>query len=137
MIRYALKCANGHDFESWFASAAAYDALAAKGMVTCVVCGGSDVTKAVMAPRVAKEEAQPSKAPVSDVEAKIAALRAKIEGEATYVGGRFAEEARAIHKSDAPDTAIWGEASPADAKSLLEDGIPVAPLPFKPKRKMT
>jgi hypothetical protein len=72
--------------------------------------------------------------PASDIEKKIAALRRKVESEATYVGGRFAEEARAIHGTQG-DKAIYGEANAAEVKSLLEDGVPIAPLPFLPKSK--
>ncbi|MEM7489380.1 MAG: DUF1178 family protein [Pseudomonadota bacterium] len=137
MIRYSLKCAEGHAFDSWFASADAYDVLAAKGMVSCMVCGGTEVEKALMAPKVGTGEIahRPLAAPASEIEAKVAALRAKVETEAIYVGGRFAEEARKIHASDDPAKPIWGEANLAEAKGLLEDGIPVAPLPFGPKAK--
>ncbi len=134
MIRYALKCSEGHDFDSWFQSAQAYDSLAEAGRLTCAICGDADVSKALMAPKVTSD--LPSLAePASEVEQKVAALRAKVEAEATYVGGRFAEEARAIHASDNPSKPIWGEANLTEAKSLLEDGIPVAPLPFGPKSK--
>ncbi|GIT92317.1 hypothetical protein JANAI62_27750 [Jannaschia pagri] len=137
MIKYALRCRQGHDFESWFKSADAFDTLAAQRMVSCVVCGDTDVRKALMAPKVrVPAEVTPSDPSPSEVEAKIAALRAKVEAEATYVGGRFAEEARAIAASDDPAKPIWGEANAQEAKALLEDGIPVAPLPFAPKRKM-
>jgi hypothetical protein len=136
MIRYALKCAEGHAFDSWFADADAYDALAAKGMVTCMACGGTEVSKALMAPRVATSPERPLAAPASAAEKKIAALRAKVEGEATYVGGRFAEEARRIHASEDPEKPVWGEANLAEAKSLWEDGIPVAPLPFVPRKSV-
>lgn len=129
MIRYSLKCSEGHGFESWFQSADAYDALAARGMVSCVVCGETSVEKALMAPKVGGLAA-----PASEMEAKVAALRRKVEAEATYVGGRFAEEARAIHDT-AGDKAIYGEANAAEVRALLEDGIPVAPLPFGPKSK--
>ncbi len=65
----------------------------------------------------------------------MAALRAKIEASSEYVGLNFAAEARAIHDGDAPERAIYGEAKPDEAKRLIEDGIPVAPLPFIPVRK--
>ena len=139
MIRYALKCADGHAFDSWFQSAEAYDTLAARRMVSCVECGSNDVGKALMAPKVApKGEVIPKgelRGPRSEMEAKLAAFRRKIESEATYVGGRFAAEARAIHESETPDRAIYGEANAKDAKALIEDGVPVAPLPFRPTRK--
>lgn len=133
MIRYALRCAAGHDFESWFASADAYDALAAKSMVSCG-CGSTEVTKALMAPKVAAKGNRLS-TPTTPIETKIAELRAKVEAEASYVGPRFAEEARRIHASETPETPIYGEANLAEAKALIDDGIAVAPLPFRPKSK--
>jgi hypothetical protein len=146
MIRYSLRCAEGHAFDSWFAGADAFDALAAKGMVTCAVCGGAEVSKALMAPRVSTQEvearatAEPATPPrgalstPTPMERRIAALRAKVEAEATYVGPRFAAEARAIHERG-EDTPIWGEAKPDEARALIEDGIAVAPLPGLPRAK--
>lgn len=133
MIRYALKCHDGHSFESWFQSAAAYDALAAKGLVTCAVCGATEVSKAMMAPKVS-DGARALSTPTSEAEGKIAALRKKVESEATYVGGKFAEEARRLHDAKV-DKPIYGEASAPEVKRLLDDGVPVAPLPFLPKSK--
>jgi hypothetical protein len=51
MIRYALVCAKGHSFESWFQNSAAYDKQAKRGLVECPVCG-SKVEKALMAPKL-------------------------------------------------------------------------------------
>ena len=143
MIRYTLRCAEGHDFESWFQSAEAYDALASSGHLACAVCGGGGVEKALMAPKVtaAKAVAEPANAdrplsrPANPMEAAIAKLREKVERESTYVGGKFAAEARAIHAGEKPDRPIWGEATGAEARSLAEDGVPVAPLPFRPRAK--
>ena len=139
MIQYSLKCAEGHAFESWFKSADAFDRLAGAGMVACSVCGSSDVGKAVMAPRIGngREEApaRPLSKPASEVERKLAELRRKIEANSEYVGPRFATEARAIHEGDAPERSIYGEARADEARKLLEDGVPVAPLPFGPTRK--
>lgn len=133
MIRYALKCHDGHSFESWFQSADAYDALAAKGLVTCAVCGATEVSKAMMAPKVS-DGARALSTPTSEAEGKIVALRKKIESQATYVGGKFAEEARRLHEAKV-DKPIYGEASGPEVKRLLDDGVPVAPLPFLPKSK--
>jgi hypothetical protein len=147
MIRYALKCNNDHGFESWFASAAAFDALAASGRITCMHCGSTEVTKSLMAPNVRPaRDAVPSvtetpaperplSTPANPMEAAIAALRAQVEANSEYVGMNFATEARAIHDGDAPERAIFGEARYDEAKALLDDGIPVAPLPFMPQRK--
>lgn len=139
MIRYALRCSDGHDFDSWFQSADAYEKLAASGMIACAVCGGDQVEKAVMAPRVstgANAAARPLSRPASQVEARIAEIRRKIEENADYVGLSFAAEARAIHDGTAPERAIYGEARVDEARKLIEDGVHVAPLPFRSNRKM-
>ena len=136
MIRYALKCADGHGFDSWFQSAGAYDSLSEKGMVSCAVCGSADVSKAIMAPRVTvKEDAAPLSAPSTPAEQALRAMRAELEKNADYVGETFATEARAIHVGDAPERPIWGQANLKEAKALVEEGVPIAPIPFGPPRK--
>ena len=135
MIRYTLTCDQGHDFDSWFQSAAAYDTLAARAMVSCTQCGSTDVHKALMAPSVRPAEKAALAAPQTDLEQKLAALRAQIEENSDYVGLSFAAEARAMHEGLVPERSIYGEARIDEAKKLLEDGIPVAPLPFLPKVK--
>lgn len=133
MIRYTLKCTNGHVFDSWFQSAKAFDALAAQGHVSCVECGVAQVEKTLMAPQVATGPAQ-AEVPVE--ENAIAKLRREVEENATYVGGAFAEKAREMHEGTAPEASIWGEANAAEAKALIDEGVPVLPLPFKPKQKL-
>lgn len=141
MIRYALKCTEGHSFESWFQSADAYEALSAKGLVSCAICGGTEVTKALMAPRVSAAEGTPAaperplSAPAHPAEQMLRALREHLKKNSTYVGGRFAQEARAMHLGEADERAIHGEASPAEAKALIEEGVPIAPLPILPTDK--
>lgn len=140
MIHYALKCANEHSFESWFQSAAAFDKLEAAGMVACAVCGSTEVRKDVMAPRVstADQDApapRPLSAPARPAEQALRRLRAFVEANSEDVGENFVREARAIHAGDAPERAIRGQARPAEARKLVEDGVPVAPLPFLPTRK--
>ncbi|WP_417206722.1 DUF1178 family protein [Antarctobacter sp.] len=138
MIQYSLKCAEGHQFDSWFQSASAYDKLRATGHVACAVCGSGEVEKALMAPRVGHGDADKSKdltTPKSPAEQALARLKAHVEANSDYVGGRFAQEARAMHAGDAPERPIWGEAKREEAKALIDDGIPVAPLPFTPTRK--
>lgn len=133
MIRYALRCEAGHEFESWFQSAGAYDGLRAGGHVSCPDCGSCRVEKALMAPAVvAKPEALKPQDPRA---AALAELRRKVEENSDYVGMNFVAEARAMHAGDTPERAIYGEARPEEAIQLLEEGVPVAPLPFMPTRK--
>jgi hypothetical protein len=141
MIQYSLKCKNDHSFDSWFASADAYDKLAKNGMVSCAVCGSTKVNKAIMAPRVRTTKGKDASAAQtlttekSAAEQAMAEMRAQVEQNSEYVGTNFATEARSMHLGDAPERAIYGEAKPEEAKSLIEDGIPVTPLPFMPTRK--
>jgi hypothetical protein len=141
MIRYALHCETNHDFESWFQSAEAFDRLTAAGMIACSVCGSSRVSKALMAPAVrpagknADSVQRPLATPRNQVEVALAALRRQVEENSEYVGLSFAAEARAIHGGEAPERSIYGEARADEARQLIEDGIPVAPLPFVPPRK--
>ena len=140
MIRYSLKCADDHGFDSWFQSGSAFDSLLAAGHVTCPVCGSAAVEKSLMAPMVRptreEEAAKPSLgAPATELEQALAALRRQVEENSEYVGVNFVTEARRIHAGDAPERAIYGEARADEAKKLIEDGVPVAPLPFLPARK--
>lgn len=141
MIRYALQCSKDHSFESWFQSASAYDALLASGHIACPTCGDSAITKALMAPNVrpAGSTADPGKPslsePTNDVEAALAEMRRQVEANSEYVGLNFAAEARRMHEGSIDERSIYGEAKIDEARALLEDGIPVAPLPFMPPRK--
>jgi hypothetical protein len=143
MIRYALRCAGGHEFESWFQSSEAFEALADRNLLTCVECGGTEVSKALMAPRVGGEGGQAGDCPAPQTGSRgragkaLGKLRDKLETESDWVGDRFVSEVRAIHGGDAPERPLWGKAAPDEARSLLEDGIPIAPVPFGPRKKMT
>ncbi len=135
MIRYDLICGDGHRFDSWFQSAAGFDRLRTAGHVACAVCGSAAVEKALMAPAVAGKSAPAITAPRDGREAALAALRAKVEAGSEYVGMNFVSEARAMHAGDAPERSIYGEARADEARALIEEGVPVAPLPFLPTRK--
>ena len=146
MIRFTLECTHGHRFESWFQSNAAFDRLCAAAQVTCPVCDSTEVRKALMAPSLARgaaqespardsDTAQPLAAPGPAVEAKLRALRAHLDAHSSYVGDDFARQARDMHLGELPERPIHGEARMDEARALLEDGIPVAPLPFMPTRK--
>ena len=137
MIRYTLKCHQDHGFDSWFQSAAAFEALQTAGHVACPVCGSSEVEKALMAPAVAQGLAPVAAltTPQNNREAALAELRRKVEENSEYVGVNFVAEARKMHEGAVPERSIYGEARPEEAIRLLEDGVPVAPLPFMPARK--
>jgi hypothetical protein len=142
MIVFDLACSANHVFEAWFGSSDDYEAQRARGLLACPICGTAEVTKSVMAPAVgakgnSREVAVPMQSGGHPAPAEMKALltalaraQAKALEGSEHVGRRFAEEARAIHDGDAPSRVIHGEATTAEAKALIEDGVPVTPLPL-------
>jgi hypothetical protein len=156
MIRYSLHCEKGHSFESWFQSSAAYDAQIRRKLVTCPVCGSAKVEKAIMAPQIAskkgREIAAPAQEPAAsatevtapastpllmaqerELRAKLKELRDHIVKNADNVGERFPNEARKMHYGDMEHRPIYGEASPDEARALIDEGVEVSPLPVLPE----
>lgn len=158
MIRYALICEQAHEFESWFASSASFDDQAKRGLVACPVCGSARVERAIMAPNVARTDrgprpagpvappAETAAAPAVSAPAPAAlmgekerafremltALHRHVAENAEHVGPRFAEEALKIHHGESDNRAIYGEATPEDARMLHEEGVEFLPLPRLP-----
>ncbi|CDO59134.1 FIG004851: hypothetical protein [Candidatus Phaeomarinobacter ectocarpi] len=153
MIRYSLICADGHEFESWFASSDAFDALAEQGHLSCVVCGTPKVEKSLMAPAIGRKSNQKSGAAeatppplalkgdggealkaAKELAAFMDKVRSHVEANAEYVGDNFADEARAIHNKETEMRQIYGEATLEEARDLIEDGVAVAPIPAKRRK---
>ncbi len=135
MIRYALRCDKAHSFDSWFGSSTDFDRLEDGGLLSCAVCGSASVEKDLMAPRIGGGGPErPLSAPASPAEQAMAELRKRIEAQAEDVGRNFPAEARRIHEGLAPERAIIGEARPSEARALIEDGVPIAPLPWTSRR---
>ncbi|MBC7312739.1 MAG: DUF1178 family protein [Rhizobium sp.] len=138
MIRYALICDKGHDFEGWFSESGDFDRQKASGYLSCPACGSLEVSKVLMAPSVStarQKEAvhalavtEVQKAAMATLKEAVASIRANSED----VGDRFPEEARKIHYGEAEARGIIGEASIAEVKALVDEGIEIAPLPVLP-----
>jgi hypothetical protein len=129
MIVFDLLCSGGHRFEGWFASSADHEAQAARGLIACPLCNDRDVTRAITAAAV---PAKSNRRAVADPVAQLLAMQRALEAESNWVGDDFAAQARDLH--DRGEThAIHGRASPDEARALIDDGIPVLPLPFAPK----
>ena len=149
MIRYALVCAKGHSFESWFQNSAAYDKQAKRALVTCPVCGTAKVEKEIMSPRLAgsrkrAEAPAPSNeaTPVAMVSPQEHELRKKLKElhehltrNADNVGQKFPEEARKMHYGEIDHRSIYGEASPDEARKLHDEGVQFHPLPVLPDER--
>ena len=138
MIRYALVCDGGHDFEAWFSSSSDFDRQAERGLVECPHCGSIEVRKQIMAPAVrtarkAEAARQPTASVDGDGAPDFAALARKVQAHIRsnfdYVGADFAKEATAIHDGEKPERLIYGETTPAEREALKDAGVPCAPLP--------
>jgi len=141
MIRYQLKCDEGHGFEAWFKGSTAFDKQAKKSLVECPVCGTTDIAKDIMAPAIPKkgsvsqaheERAEQVAREILDAATKV---RDHVEEHCDYVGDQFADEARKIHYGETEERGIYGEATPDDAKELDDEGIQVMALPNIPRKK--
>jgi hypothetical protein len=157
MIRYALRCERDHAFESWFQSSSAYESQVKRKLVSCPVCNSVKVEKAIMAPQIVskkgREKANPAPAPAPatapaetpatgstpllmaqerELRAKLKELRDHIVSNADNVGERFPTEARKMHYGDIEHRPIYGEASPEEARALIDEGVEVSPLPVLP-----
>ena len=147
MIVFELSCDQGHAFEGWFRSSDDFASQQDKGLLCCPQCGSGAIEKAPMAPAVPRkgnqqvEPAAPgapqrplSNAPMTPEVASAIEKLAKAQAEAlknsTWVGKGFAEQSRAMHYGEREQAAIHGEASLDEARELLEEGVPVAPLPL-------
>ena len=138
MIKYALGCAEGHAFDSWFPDSAAYEKQRKRGFVACPECGSTRVDKAIMAPAVVGGERTAVEAGpeivVDDRHRRarefFLRMRREIEANTDDVGAKFPQVVRAIHLGEEPERAIRGRATVEEARSLVEDGIGVLPLPM-------
>ncbi|MBY6128772.1 DUF1178 family protein [Qipengyuania aquimaris] len=145
MIVFDLHCDNGHKFEGWFGSSADYENQRERGLVDCPQCGSTTVGKAPMAPAVsakgntvealpAGKDAQLSNAPMPpEVEKalrQLAKAQAKALESSTWVGDKFADEARSQHYGEKDEAPIHGKATRKEAEDLANEGISVAPILF-------
>ncbi|MDK9698407.1 MAG: DUF1178 family protein [Siculibacillus sp.] len=146
MIHYTLICEAEHDFEGWFRSSGDFDAQVAKGLVACPTCGSARVRRALMAPNVRSAKARDEREEASKRQAvmlpdpaqkmmleAMREIRKKVTENATYVGDRFAEEARRMHHGEVDHRGIYGEATSDEVSALTEEGIEFQPLPVLPE----
>lgn len=128
MIVLNLTCANNHEFEGWFASSAEFDRQAETRLVSCPYCSDLGITRRPSSPHV-KRAAAPAP---NQAEAMVHAL-VQLAAQSDNVGEQFPEEARKIHYQEVAPRSIRGVASSSEVKALIEEGIPILPVPLPPK----
>jgi hypothetical protein len=131
MIVFTLRCAAGHEFEGWFRDGESFEAQRREGGILCPECGDGAVDKAVMAPRVSRSrDAGAGDMSPARLRASLLALRRQVEAHCDYVGERFAEEARRMHRGESEAHGIYGEASEKESHELAEEGIEFRRIPW-------
>ena len=154
MIHYNLRCSAEHGFDGWFASSVSFDKQATLGLVECPTCGDTKVERALMTPAVSTSRAVAPPEPVAETKTEVLPpvptmvggerlpaqligmlqkLRAEVEKNCDYVGPGLAEEARKIHRGEAEERGIYGEATPDEAEALADEGIELRQIPWVPR----
>lgn len=143
---FDLHCTQHHSFEGWFASEDEFQRQLASGLVECPLCGDTAIAKKLSAPRLNLGASKPAPA-TSPQELMVPAdktlqaawlgMMRQVMANTEDVGDRFAEEARRMHYGEAEDRSIRGQASRDETQALLEEGIPVLPLPVPKALKET
>ena len=129
MIVFDLKCLDGGElFEGWFSSGSDFDEQVARKLLGCPFCGSARVEKAPMAPRVSRSK--PVDERTSEIN-KLASLQSKLLQGSQWVGSDFPERARAMHLGETEARPVHGEASHEEARSLIDEGVPILPLPLR------
>ena len=140
---FDLRCRQAHVFEAWFGSSAAFEDQRAGGLLVCPVCGDAEIEKAAMAPNVGAKgnsravtlakpvrDAPPSPEALKAALQTLARAQAQVLEKSQWVGRAFADTARAMHEGERPPAPIHGETTLAEAKALIDDGVPIAALPL-------
>ncbi|WP_193174748.1 DUF1178 family protein [Oricola nitratireducens] len=139
MIKFSLRCDQGHDFEAWFRDSGDFDTQKKRGFLECPSCGSNHVEKALMAPRVAtarkREEVAVAigNAAQREIMAKLHEMAREVRKSGEDVGNRFPEEARKIHYGETDARGIYGKATVEEVTGLLEEGVEIMPLPDLPE----
>lgn len=150
MIHYNLRCTADHAFDGWFNDSASFDKQATRGLVECPLCGDTKIERALMTPAVSTSRARAPVEPVAEVLPPVPVmagggrmpaqligmlqkLRAEVEKNCDYVGPELADEARKIHRGEAEERGIYGEATPDEAEALAEEGIELRQIPWVPR----
>ena len=142
-----LQCNHRHEFEGWFGSEEEFQSQLSRQLVECPVCASHDITKRLSAPRLnlsgAREPVPEVKSATPDANEAVATHVSNTEFQTAWlkmvrhvmantvdVGTQFAEEARKIHYGETEQKQIRGQVSAEETRELLEEGIPVMPLPI-------
>jgi hypothetical protein len=133
VIIYDLKCDKQHKFEGWFKDLAAFEQQKADKLITCPLCGSSDVvilpsTIAVMGKSREWKERKPDTADLSPMK-MMEMVHDYVSKNFDDVGDRFAEVALKIHRGEESKRNIRGVTTEREEDTLREEGVQFVKIP--------
>ena len=138
MIKYNLKCNNGHEFESWFSDSKEFDKLKKKKLLECIYCSSNTIQKSIMAPMISgakleKEDAGLTNQRLLNEKDKLLKLRGYVEKNFEFVGNKFSEKVREVYYDKSTKKSIYGTTTPEEREELAEEGIDLLSIPWVSK----
>ena len=139
MIKYNLKCHNGHEFESWFSDSNEFDNLKRKKLLECIYCSSKKIIKSIMAPMISGSRESNNKninnlnKSLKNQRNQLLQLRKFIENNCEFVGDNFSNKVREVFYNKKSKKMIYGTTSSEERKELEEEGIDLLSIPWVSK----
>ena len=135
MIKYNLKCYNGHEFESWFSNSKEYDKLNNKKLLECIYCSSKKINKSIMSPTILNSKEKDNYIDIinkdfKDKKNKLLNLRKYIEKNFDYVGKEFGRKVREVYYDKKSKKAFYGTTTAKEREELAEEGIELLSIPW-------
>ena len=138
MIKYNLKCSNGHEFKSWFADSNEFDKLNKKKLLECIYCSSKKIQKSIMAPMISGRKLKEDNLnllneKLSSKKNELLQIRKYIEKNFEFVGNKLSEKVRAIYYDKESKKSIYGTATKEERQELADEGIDLLSIPWVSK----
>ena len=138
MIKYNLKCSNGHEFKSWFSDSNEFDKLNKKKLLECIYCSSKKIQKSIMAPMISgiklkEDNTNLLNEKLSSKKNELLQIRKYIEKNFEFVGDKFSQKVREVYYDKKNRKMIYGTTTPEERDELAEEGIDLLSVPWVSK----
>jgi len=138
MIKYNLKCSNGHEFKSWFSDSNEFDKLNKKRLLECIYCSSKKIKKSIMAPMVSGVKSKEDNTSLinkklSSKKKELLQIRNYIEKNFEFVGDKFSKKVREVYYDKKTKKTIYGTTTKEEREELAEEGIDLLSIPWVSK----
>jgi len=138
MIKYNLKCSNGHEFKSWFSNSNEFEKLNKKKLLECIYCSSKKIQKSIMAPMVSggklkEDDVNFLNEKLSSEKNELLQIRKYIEKNFEFVGDKFSQKVREVYYDKKTRKTIYGTTTPEERDELAEEGIDLLSVPWVDK----